>query len=116
MPEEGPTGWTDTLHKVVHSKIDLTICSRILSYNVAAQSLAERSVVRDSDYQNLLRIVSRGININSSKADLKMVGRWGGNGASYIPSACPSLYRNIFVESLIIQIEGLKLIFSVNTS
>ena len=44
------------LHKVmkcVHSKIDLTIRLQILSYNVTAQSFAERSVVRDSDYHKL---------------------------------------------------------------
>ena len=52
---------TEMLHKVmrlwscVHSKIDLTICSRILPYNVTAQSLAERSVVWDSDYYEILK-------------------------------------------------------------
>ena len=37
----------------MHSNIDLAIRSRILSYNVTTQSLAERSVVRDSDYHEL---------------------------------------------------------------
>ena len=41
------------LWSYVHSKIDLTIHSQITSYNVTAQSLAKRSVVRDSDYQKL---------------------------------------------------------------
>ena len=40
----------DTLYKTDNWKIDLTIRSRIPSYNVTAQSLTERSVVRDSDY------------------------------------------------------------------
>ena len=52
MPEEGPMEpkCCMKLWSCVHSKIDSTIPSQILSYNITAQSLGERSVVQDSDY------------------------------------------------------------------
>ena len=52
MPEEGPMEpkCCMKLWSCVHSKIDSSIPSQILSYSVPAQSLAERSVVQDSDY------------------------------------------------------------------
>ena len=44
LHEEGPTGPKHCikLWSCVHSKIDLTIHSQILSYNITSQSLAER--------------------------------------------------------------------------
>ena len=70
----------------MQSKIDLTICLRILSYTVPAKSLAERSIVQGSDYH---KSKSRSLLSRKSSKDMFVgVYQREGEKRQYIHSYC----------------------------